>query len=98
MAREQHQGRSEQSKAAKHRREDAQALFDAERWRGCMYLAGYSVECLLKAKLMEMFNCRHLSQLEEELQQRGRLGGRQTVFTHALEALLELTGAANRMR
>jgi len=45
-----------------------------------------------------MFNCPHLSQLEEELQQRGRLGGRQTVFTHALEALLELTGAANRMR
>ena len=43
MAREHYHGISEQSKAAKHRWDDAQPLFAAERWRGAMYLAGYSV-------------------------------------------------------
>jgi hypothetical protein len=77
MAREQHLyfGVTEQSKAAKHRWDDAQALLAAGRWRGAMYLAGYAVECLLKATLMRRFGCRQLAELEEELRRRGTLPG-----------------------
>ena len=57
----------------KHRMDDARALFNSVRWRGAMYLAGYSIECLLKTKLMRMFDCRHLQELDEELQRRGVL-------------------------
>ena len=34
-------GISEQSKASKHRFDDAKALFDMMRWRDSMYMAGY---------------------------------------------------------
>lgn len=98
MARESHQGISEQAKAAKHRRDDAQALFDAGRWRGAMYLAGYSVECLLKVKLMQRFGTRTLRELEDELQRRGVTAAGRSVFTHGLEHLLRMAGGWERMR
>lgn len=84
-------GISEQSKASKHRLDDARALFNAVRWRGTMYMAGYALECLLKTKLMQMYNCRNLRELEDELQRRGVLAMQATVFTHQLELLLRLT-------
>ena len=98
MARDQNQGLTEQEKAGKHRMVDAKTLFDGRRWRGSMYLAGYAVECLLKAKLMRMFGCRNLGALEEELQRKKLLPSNFTVFTHQLELLLRLTGAAARLR
>ena len=98
MNRELFYGVSEQAKAGKHRMNDARALLNAVRWRGAMYLAGYSVECLLKTKLMRMFDCRHLRELEEELQRRGVLAAHSTVFTHHLEVLLRLTNAIDRLR
>jgi len=73
MMRDPYYGVSEQRKAGKHRLEDAQALLNKSRWRGAMYMAGYAIECLLKTKLMRMFDCRHLRELEEELQTRGLL-------------------------
>ena len=63
-----------------------------------MYLAGYSVECLLKTKLMQMFDCHHLRELEEVLQERGLLAAQSTVFSHQLELLLRLTNAIDRLR
>ena len=63
-----------------------------------MYVAGYAIECLLKSKLMRMFGCRHLRELEEELQESGKLGLKSTVFTHQLEALLRSSGALDRLR
>jgi hypothetical protein len=63
-----------------------------------MYMAGYSVECLLKTKLMQMFDCRHLSELEDELRRRGVLSTDATIFTHQLEMLLNLANAISRMR
>lgn len=98
MTRDLFYGVSEQGRAGKHRMDDARALLNAVRWRGAMYLAGYSVECLLKTKLMRMFDCRHLLELEEELQRRGVLANDATVFTHQLERLLELTNALERLR
>jgi len=62
------QGVSEQSKAGKHRTDDSWALLNAVRWRGATYMAGYAIECLLKTKLMRMYGCRHLRELEDELQ------------------------------
>ena len=91
-------GVSELGKAGKHRLDDAWSLINAVRWRGAMYLAGYSVECLLKTKLMRMFDCRHLRELEEELIRRKALPTRTTVFTHQLEVLLRLTNAFDRLR
>jgi HEPN domain-containing protein len=98
MPRELHGGVSDQEKAAKHRMADADALFIQERWRGSMYLAGYAVECLLKAKLMRKFRCYHLEDLEGQLRRRRLLTESQTVFTHQLEFLLRWTGALDRLR
>ena len=98
MSRTQHDGVSEQAKAAKHRLEDAQSLYSTKRWRGAMYLAGYAVECLLKTKLMRMFDCRRLRDLEPDLQQRGLLSTHATIFTHQLELLLRLTRSTDRLR
>jgi HEPN domain-containing protein len=91
-------GISEQRKAGKHRNDDAWALFNAGRWRGAMYLAGYTIECLLKTKLMEMFDCRHLRELEGELLRRGILSNQSSIFTHQLESLLRLTNSLDRLR
>jgi HEPN domain-containing protein len=98
MPKDVHYGVSEQAKASRHRLDDARALFNAVRWRGAMYLAGYAIECLLKTKLMRMFDCRHLRELEEELQRRGVLSGQNTVFTHQLEVLLRLTQRIDHLR
>jgi hypothetical protein len=91
-------GVSEQSKAGKHRMDDARALYNAVRWRGAMYMAGYSIECLLKTKLMQKYDCRHLRELEEELQRRGILATQESVFTHQLELLLRLAHGLERLR
>ena len=91
-------GVSEQAKASTHRLDDARALFNAGRWRGAMYMAGYAVECLLKTKLMQMYSCRTLRDLEDELQRRGALDEHATVFTHQLELLLRLTQRFTQLR
>ncbi|MEQ8788762.1 MAG: HEPN domain-containing protein [Pirellulaceae bacterium] len=98
MARDYFIGITEQLKCGVHRLDEARALFDADRWRGAMYLAGYSIECLLKAKLMQMFNCSNLHGLEEELQRRNLLAANATIFTHQLEVLLRLANGLDRLR
>jgi HEPN domain-containing protein len=98
MMRDLFYGVTEQAKAGKHRMDDARALLNATRWRGAMYMAGYSVECLLKTKLMHIYDCRHLRDLEEELQGRGLLAAEATIFTHRLELLLRLTNSIDRLR
>jgi HEPN domain-containing protein len=63
-----------------------------------MYLAGYAVECLLKAKLMRMFGHLRLSDLEKELLDKRLLAAKSTVFTHQLEELLRLARGWDRLR
>jgi len=63
-----------------------------------MYVAGYALECLLKAKLMRRFDCRNLGELEDELGRRNLLPGHVTIYTHHFETLLELTGGLARLR
>jgi HEPN domain-containing protein len=98
MARTLHQGMSEQAKASRHRLDDARALFNGVRWRGSMYLAGYAIECLLKAKLMRMFGCHTLSDLEDELRRRNVLPANATVFSHQLEPLMGLAQSLQRLK
>jgi hypothetical protein len=95
MGRYQHTGRTEQSKAALKRLIDARKLQLQGRWRGAMYLAGYSIECKLKARLMEVYGLDTLDQLEVEVER--RLGRPVNVFTHSIEALFGLTGAQRRL-
>jgi len=98
MAHDLYHGVSEQSKASKHRRDDAQALLHAVRWRGAMYLAGYSVECLLKTKLMRKFNCHNLNELDKRLTERGLLGGDDSIYTHSLQRLLRWADGFDPLR
>ncbi len=95
MSRYEHTGRTDQAKAALKRYIDAQRLQAQRRWRGAMYMAGYSVECRLKARLMERYDLNTLAQLDEEIER--RLGHRVNVFTHSIEVLFGLTGARDRL-
>ena len=92
-----HNGVSELAGASRQRLADAQALLNASRWRGAMYMAGYSVECLLKTKLLYIYDCKNLRALDDVLRQRSILPAHATVFTHQLEDLLRLTPGYNRL-
>ena len=67
MSKYQHTGRTEQTKAALKRLIDARKLQNQNRWRGAMYMAGYGIECKLKARLMEIYGLDRLEQLEEQV-------------------------------
>ena len=97
MNRNLHNGVSELAAASRQRLADAQALFNASRWRGAMYMAGYAVECLLKTRLIHIYDCKNLRELEDLLRQRSILPENRTVFTHQLEDLLRLTPGYNRL-
>ena len=56
MNRNLHNGISELAVASRQRLADAKALLNASRWRGAMYIGGYAVECLLKTKLMHIYD------------------------------------------
>ena len=98
MNRNLHNGVSELAGASRQRLADATALLNASRWRGAMYMAGYAVECLLKTKLMHIYDCQNLGELEDLLRHRSILPANRTVFTHQLEDLLRLTPGYNRLR
>ena len=93
-----HNGISEQAGASRQRLEDARTLLSASRWRGAMYIAGYAVECLLKTKMMQIYGCQNLRELDDILRQRSILPAHRTVFTHQLEDLLKLTPGYNRLK
>ena len=37
--------------ASRRRLEDAEALYNQERWNGAIYMGGYAIECALKSLL-----------------------------------------------
>lgn len=93
MARADYSGRSDQRKAAMKRLQDARVLLEQGRYRGAMYLAGYAVECKLKAVAMEIYDCWTLRQLIERWDV-----DENTVFTHGLEALVNRLPIQQRFR
>jgi len=98
MANRPFSGISEQSKVAQHRRDDAQALFEQERWRGAMYISGYAIECTIKARLMLMFRVNTLEDLEAELKRRGLIPGDASLFDHRIELYLRASGRLEALR
>jgi HEPN domain-containing protein len=80
-----HHGRTDLRRAALKRLNDAKALLRVGKphARGAAYLAGYAIECKLKAIAMEVFGCWTLEQLARRLRVTER-----DVYTHGLEALL----------
>lgn len=95
MSKRDFSGRASQAKAGIKRLSDAKKLRDREGWRGAMYLAGYYIECKLKASLMEMHGIWTLEELESKLSQ--RTGKSIQAFTHNIEVLMIHTGALKRM-
>jgi hypothetical protein len=95
---------ADQRKAAFKRLRDAVKLLDRRDhidWpdqkglhsRGAMYLAGYAIECKLKAIAMEVFRCRNLKEL-----QRKWSVTEQDVFTHGLESIAMRLPVYHRFR
>jgi HEPN domain-containing protein len=72
---------------AKARLRDAQTLFDNRRFDGAYYLAGYAIECALKACIAK--KTRRHDFPDKELAQ--------DVYTHDLTRLLKHAGLAQQM-
>ena len=89
------QGKTDLLKAGIHRLQDARRLLEAGRLRGAMYLAGYAVECKLKARLLEQHRVATLAELECELQRRTRR--RSGLYVHDLNRLGSLLVGWNRL-
>lgn len=86
MARRDFQGRVALRKAALKRLADSKALLNAagNHKRAATYLAGYAVECKLKAVAMEVNDCWTLEQLA------ARCGvSEDVVYQHGLESLFK---------
>lgn len=84
MGRKLHNGRTELRMAGLKRLRDAQALLSSgpAHSQGAMYLAGYAIECKLKAIAMEVYDCWTL----DELARKWRVETRD-VYDHRLERL-----------
>ena len=81
---------------ARERIKDAEALFDAERYDGAMYICGYAVEIALKAKVCKTLRWLDFPQTDSEF------GGKNRKYspfkTHALEFLLSYSGCEDKIR
>jgi HEPN domain-containing protein len=91
-------GISEIGKAAGHRLEDAEALLEKRRWRAAMYLAGYAIECKLKAKLMKKYECDNLKELGKLLREKAKIQEPDDIYTHSLHMLLRITDRLDALR
>lgn len=95
MGRYEFSGRTDLRKAAAKRRADAWALYEAgeDHLKAAMYLAGYAIECKLKAIAMETFSAWTLRELADIWSiPEG------DVFSHGLEALVERLPLRSNMR
>jgi hypothetical protein len=89
-------GISELRTAGRKRLRDARTLLstgEARHARGSAYLAGYAVECRLKAIAMEIFRCQNL----EELAIRWRVSAGE-VYHHKLERFARRLPLWNRLQ
>lgn len=92
------QGCADISKAGYRRLRDAEALLalkePLEHAQCAKYVAGYAVECKLKAMAMEMHSCYTLKDLSEKLEV-----SEKDIFTHSLEKLVkQMPSLYNRLQ
>lgn len=90
-----HDGRTDMWKAAIKRKADAHRLFESGRphYTGAMYLAGYAIECRMKAILMDAYHVLTLKELADRMSLNEK-----DVFTHGLEGLIEVAPFGDSMR
>ncbi len=74
--------RTQLQQLAEERVRDAQALLNAVQWSGTYYLAGYAVECGLKACIAKLTNQHDYP--NKDLAQK--------CYTHKIEVLVEVAG------
>ncbi len=80
--------RTELQLLAEERVRDAHALLNAGQWSGAYYLAGYAVECGLKACIAKLTNLHDFP--DREFAQR--------CYTHKIETLVEVGGLAGQRK
>jgi hypothetical protein len=95
MSRRDHSGRTDLRKASIKRLADAKALLDhpENHALAAMYLAGYAVECKLKAVAMETFDCWTLGQLASRWDVSDA-----DVYTHGLEVFARRLPMFNNLK
>jgi HEPN domain-containing protein len=79
--------RSEFQQVAELRVKDAEILLNAQRWDAAYYLAGYAVECALKACIAKGFNQHDIPDWKFC----------QNIFVHDLEKLLKLASLQSQI-
>ncbi|MEO6050998.1 MAG: hypothetical protein ABIP78_06665 [Pyrinomonadaceae bacterium] len=79
-------------KIARERLKDAQALFNAGRYDGAIYLGGYVVELGIKWRICKTLNWLEFPQTRVEFQ------GKQSFKTHNLDRLLVFSGVENKVK
>lgn len=80
--------RTELQQLAEERVRDADALLKAGQWSGAYYLAGYAVECGLKACIAKRTNQHDFPDRDLVLRS----------YTHKIEVLVEVAGLATRRK
>lgn len=84
--------RKDLRKIAKARLKDAEALLDAGRYDGAIYLGGYVVELSLKSCICRNLKWRGFPQT------RGEFQSYQSFKTHDLDVLLSLSGSEEKIK
>ncbi|MBA7668585.1 hypothetical protein ES703_76698 [subsurface metagenome] len=84
--------RDDMIQIARARLHDADALVEARRYDGAIYLCGYAVEMALKTRICKTL---HWSAYPET---RGEFRGYQSFRTHDLDVLLRLSGVEEELR
>ena len=74
--------RSELKRLAELRRQDALSLLQQRRYGACYYLAGYAVECALKACIAKQFNANTIPDPKRV----------NNIYTHQVEVLVGIAG------
>ena len=82
----------ELKKIASARLKDAEILFQGKRYDGAVYLCGYAVELILKAKICKTLNWTDFPSSNSEFQ------GLQSFKTHRLDLLLSLSGQEGKIK
>lgn len=83
---------SDLRKIARARLVDAQALYEARRYDGSIYLCGYAVELALKYRICRTLGWSHFPATA------GEFRSYQTFRTHDLDVLLHLSGRETKIK
>lgn len=77
---------------ARARLEDAESLFQSERYDGAVYLCGYAIEVGLKSRICKTLKWGEFPETKKDFDKY------QTFKTHNLDSLLHLSGVEKRIK